>query len=154
MSSDSRVELLGQFFEAVRQEQEITQAFDEAAARHLGIHLTDLRVLDILDRMGPVPASTVARAAHLTTGSTTTLLDRLERAGYATRRRDDKDRRRVFVELTDHARQRTEPIWGPLAEEAVSLLDHYSEDELKLILGYLRRSQAFLRAHRERVEKL
>jgi len=130
------------------------QAFDEAAAAHLGIHLTDLRVLGILDRLGTASASVLAREAGLTTGSTTTLVDRLERAGYARRSRDDRDRRRVFIELTEHARQRIEPIWGPLAEEGLKLMNGYSEEELRLIIDYLEQSRTLLEKHRKRVVEM
>jgi len=146
--------LITELFHQVRAEQEEVQAFDEQAARLLGINLTDLRVLGILDRRGPVTASELADEAGLTTGSMTTLVDRLERAGYARRKRDTKDRRRVFVELTEKARERTGMIWGPLGAEAGEFVQGYSQDELELLVDYLKRGRELLRRHRTRIEDM
>ena len=57
-------------------------------------------------------AGELDRESELSTGAITTLLDRLERAGYVRRVRDDVDRRRILVELTDEARHRAWEIWG------------------------------------------
>lgn len=138
----------------MRAEQEEVQAFDEAAAQLLGINLSDLRVLGILERRGPITSSELAEEAGLTSGSITTLVDRLERAGYARRVRDEVDRRRVFVELTALARERTEPIWGPLGEEAYRVVSRYTVKELELLVEYLARGRELLRRHRDRLEGL
>ena len=47
----------------------------------------------------------LAAEAGLTTGAVTAVIDRLERAGYARRVRDDEDRRRVKVEVTPKLEQ-------------------------------------------------
>jgi DNA-binding MarR family transcriptional regulator len=147
-------ELIARLFYLVRAEQEDVQAFDEQAARILGINLTDLRVLGILDRMGRLTASELADEAGLTTGSTTTLVDRLERAGYARRIRDTEDRRRVFVELTDGARGRMEKIWGPIGAEAGEMVGRYTKKELRLLVDYLERGRDLLKRHRARLEQM
>ena len=41
------------------------------------------------------------------------MLDRLERIGYISRGTDAGDRRRVLVELTPLAIERSKEIWGP-----------------------------------------
>jgi DNA-binding MarR family transcriptional regulator len=146
--------LVEELFYLVRAEQEDVQAFDEQAAQLLGINLTDLRVLGILDRRGPTTASELAEEAGLTSGSTTTLVDRLERAGYAERRRDADDRRRVFVELTDEARTRMGAIWGPLGAEAGEFVQGYSKAELELLVDYLKRGRELLRRHRARLAEM
>lgn len=150
--SPERDALLAELFYQVRAEQEDVQAFDEVAARILGINLTDLRVLGILDRNGRLTASQLAEEASLTTGSTTTLVDRLERAGFARRTRDTEDRRRVFVHLTDQARERMEGIWGPIGAEAAQITGRYSDEELTLLIDYLKRGRDLLKRHRERLE--
>jgi len=146
--------LVEELFYLVRAEQEDVQAFDEQAAQLLGINLTDLRVLGILDRRGPVTASELAEEAGLTSGSTTTLVDRLERAGYAVRSRDTDDRRRVFVELTDAARARMGEIWGPLGAEAGEFVQGYSKEELELLVDYLTKGRELLRRHRARLARM
>jgi len=149
-----RTDLIAELFYLVRAEQEDVQAFDEQAARLLGINLTDLRVMGVLDRRGRLTASELAEEAGLSTGATTTLMDRLEHAGYARRVRDTEDRRRVFVELTDLARSRMEVIWGPLGAEAGRFVADYSDEELELLVNYLKLGRRLLARHRARLEAM
>jgi len=149
-----RETLIEELFHEVRAEQEDVQAFDEEAARLLGINLTDLRVLGILDRGGAMSVSELAGEAGLTSGSATTLVDRLEAAGYASRTRDPVDRRRVVVDLTDLARIRMGRIWGPIGAEAAALMERYSTEELELLVDYLKRGRGLLQRQRARLKEL
>lgn len=143
--------LLQSLFDELRAEQEVVQAFDEAAAERLGVHLTDLRCLGILERKGPIPATELGVETGLTSGSVTALIDRLERAGYVRRVRDERDRRRVFVELTERAVKAIAEIWGPLGRDGTELAGRYSDEEIAFIVDYLRASRALLERHLERV---
>lgn len=154
MPGRSKAQLIGELVKEIREEQEDVQAFDEAAAKLLGINLTDLRVLGIVDRLGRVSPGQLAAEARLTTGTITALVDRLERAGYACRFRDEADRRRVFVVLTDLVRERMALIWGPVAEEGFELAQRYSVGELELLVQHHRESRELLQRHRERLEEM
>jgi DNA-binding MarR family transcriptional regulator len=74
----------------------------------------------------------------------TAVIDRLERAGYARRVGDPKDRRRVLVELTPLARER-EVIWGPFSVFK-EILGRYTVAELELLRDFHRMG----REHNER----
>ncbi len=137
----------------VRRYQNAQDEFDDAASARLGINRTDQRCLDILDMHGQMTAGQLAAESGLSTGAVTTLLDRLERAGYVQRVRDTVDRRRVLVEMTDEARARAWEIWGPIAEEANAWMKNYSDAELVFLLGFLKGSQEFLARHRARITK-
>ena len=134
--------------------QNAQDAFDEAACERLGINRSDGRALDIIDRHARMTAGELAKESGLSTGAITTLLDRLERAGYVRRVRDDVDRRRVLVELTDEARRRAWEIWGPIAEAGMGGLARYSNEELLFIRDFLRYSREFLGEQLERVKAL
>jgi DNA-binding MarR family transcriptional regulator len=121
----------------VRAGQTAVDTMDEAAAKALGINRTDGRCLDIIDREGPLTAGRLAERAHLTTAAVTTVLDRLERVGYARRVRDESDRRRVLVEVTPLLRERAEEIWG-VQEQATNPLERYTKEELQLLLDFHR----------------
>src|ERR1051326_1918304 len=60
---------------------------DRLAEKH-AIARIALRVLDYLSRGGPVSAGQLAEVAGLTSGATTTAIDRLELAGLVERRAD------------------------------------------------------------------
>jgi DNA-binding MarR family transcriptional regulator len=137
---------------AFRQDQNRTQAFDELAAKRLGINLTDLRCMDIIEQHGGMTAGDLAEAAHLTTGAVTAVLDRLERAGYACRVRDEVDRRRVRVELTAKAHEAAADIYLPLGADFERFFDRYTSDELRFLLEMLERAGEVQSRHLDRLK--
>src|ERR1700761_6537049 len=88
--------------------------FDREVARLLGVNETDLRCLEILiqDTPGATPRLLADRLG-LTTGSVTTMLDRLEKAGYLTRAPHPDDRRKVIVTATQAAVRRAWDLIAP-----------------------------------------
>jgi DNA-binding MarR family transcriptional regulator len=130
--------------------------FDREAARLLGINETDLRCLEIL--LQDMPEATpraLADRLGLTTGSVTTMLDRLEKAGYLTRSPHPGDRRKLIVRATESARRRAAELVGPLvAEGNESLLSRYSAEQLDLITEFLVRARALQQSHTERLRRL
>ena len=137
MSRDSKDKLIAEVADEVRRHQTAQDAFDDVAAAFMGINRTDLRCMDIVDRAGQVTAGALARESGLSSGAVTTVIDRLEAAGYVRRVRDETDRRRVLVELTDEARRRAWEVWGPIAEEAGRLFAAYDEEQLRFILDFM-----------------
>jgi DNA-binding MarR family transcriptional regulator len=137
MSRQTRDELIEALSLEVRAAQSAVDQMDDAACRALGINRTDGRCIDVIDREGPVAAGRLAQASGLTTAAVTAVIDRLERAGYARRIGDPKDRRRVLVELTPLARERAEVIWGPFSVFN-DVLARYTVEELELLLDFHR----------------
>ncbi|MDO9360266.1 MAG: MarR family transcriptional regulator [Polaromonas sp.] len=87
-------------------------------------------------------ASTVAelaRECQLDAGSMTRLLDRLEAKGFCTRTRSAEDRRVVNLELTPSGRTAAEQIPVVLSRVQNAHLAGFSEDEWKILKGFLRR---------------
>jgi DNA-binding MarR family transcriptional regulator len=153
MSKHSRDELIWSFIAAVRASQTATGMLDAAIADYLGIHDTDFRCLDILDQEGPMTAGRLAERARLSPGATTTLIDRLERKGFARRTRDTEDRRKVLVEVTPKVREMGEELYGTLAEAAAGLAG-YTDAELELLTGFMRSNTAFQEEHMRRLDAL
>ena len=85
---------------------------DEAVAAQFGLNRTDLRCIGILYRRGRVTAGELAEESGLTPGAITTVLDRMERGGYANRVADPTDRRRVMVTSTAATRELGARIYG------------------------------------------
>jgi DNA-binding MarR family transcriptional regulator len=142
MSSRKR-QLYEELLDEVRRSQTATDRYDQAVADALGMNRTDMRCTDVLDREGPVTAGRLAEATGLTSGAITTVIDRLERAGVARRRADPADRRRVLVELTTQARERGRRFYTGHAELAEQLYHRYSEEQLRLLLEFVRGSREF-----------
>jgi DNA-binding MarR family transcriptional regulator len=152
MSSHKR-QVFEELIDEVRRSQSATARFDQAVADALGINRTDMRCLDALQREGRLSAGALAEQTGLTTGAMTTALDRLERAGYARRVRDDGDRRRVFVEVSDHALTRAGAYYGEHAELSERLYERYTREQLELLLGFVREGRVFNEQHAARVEQ-
>src|ERR687887_2128841 len=151
-STVKRQELLGRFSLAIRASQNVSEAFDEHVAARLGINRTDLRALDILDQRGPISAGELAEAMHLSSGAVTTLVDRIERVGYAQRRRDADDRRRVLVELTPKLRAGSEDFYQPLFEGTSRLLEPRSDEELLTMIEFLEQGRELVERELRRLE--
>jgi DNA-binding MarR family transcriptional regulator len=125
------------FKEVVRANQAATDLFDETLTQFLGINRTDGRCLDLIDRRGRVSAGQLANDSGLTTGAVTAVIDRLEAAGYARRIRDQLDRRKVWVELTDEARNITARIFGHYEKTAPMLMARFTPEQIQGVLDYL-----------------
>ena len=154
MSRDKKQELVDELLHLARAHEAANDAFDEVAREKLGINRTDLRCLNIIDNSGPMTAGRLAELSGLTTAAVTSVLDRLELAGYARRVRDQPDRRQVMVEVTPLLAERATPIWGPLGEEARSTLSRMSAEELQALIDFYRLGIELNERHIERVRHL
>jgi DNA-binding MarR family transcriptional regulator len=153
----SRVEpeksaLIQTVIEAFRDTGNRDRAFDNVAAERLGVIETDGYCLSVLERAGGMTAGELARAAGLSPGAVTGVLDRLERAGYARRQRDSVDRRRVNIEVTPKFHAAGREIWGPLASDwNATLSSEFSADELARIGDFLRAAGEISTRHADRL---
>jgi DNA-binding MarR family transcriptional regulator len=131
-------DLVGRLFAAIRgvgDQGELTRA---VIAEVLGLNKTDLAGVDFLySQEGTCTAGELSRATGLTSGSTTALIDRLEKAGYAVRENDPTDRRRQLVRLSDKAHARCEAVYEPIRKEMFKLWSNYNASELELIVRFL-----------------
>src|SRR5499433_4168280 len=105
---------------------------DQAAADRYGLNRTDMRALDIVGQAGPLAPTTLARMLGFTTGGVTSVLDRLERAGYVRRRPDPGDRRRQVVQATEATAARDQEVFGGLIRGTGDLLASYTDDQLRV----------------------
>lgn len=73
--------------------------FNAQAAEKVGLGLTDLQMLHILQLYGPATPSRLAAATSLSSGGVTVALDRLEKAGFIRREPNPADRRSLLIRL-------------------------------------------------------
>ncbi|MBO3745291.1 MarR family transcriptional regulator [Streptosporangiaceae bacterium NEAU-GS5] len=132
-----RAELIDQWQR--QQRMSIMRAFTlhTAIAERVGLNITDFTCVNALSLLGPMTPGELAEVTGLTKGGAiTAVIDRLERAGFAHRRRDDHDRRKVIVEL-DQEKTLAEiaPMFGRLAGGLTEALSKLSEEDLRMLLG-------------------
>jgi DNA-binding MarR family transcriptional regulator len=132
-----------ELIDEVRRSQSATARFDQAVADALALNRSDMRCLDTIEREGAVPAGRLAEETGLTSGAITTVIDRLERAGFARRVPDPGDRRRVLVQLTPAAREIAQTFYAPHMAEAERLFERYTREQLELLLEFVRTSREF-----------
>jgi len=143
-----RAELELAFATAMRKSGSLMQSLSQAAADRIGINATDLNCLNILSFSGQLTAGELAKQTGLTTASITGVVDRLAEAGFVTRERDPHDRRRVVVRLVlDRAMQQVASVFLPVMRSWREMAAHYTDDELRLIVGYYGRMEEVLREH-------
>jgi len=75
----------------------------------------------------------------VTKANMTGMIDRLERDGYVTRHPDQFDRRVTKVMLTDKGKNFIEEITGPRDEFTEEMVQQFSPEERKQLMGYLER---------------
>lgn len=157
MTTDPKRQTKAELVEALGEQFRISGiqdiAFDSATAERLGINRTDLNCIDVIERHGGVTAGQLAAEAGLTTGAVTAVIDRLERAGYARRVRDDEDRRRVKVEVTPKARNEAEKIYGPMMVEWAAVMNSATADQLRAMVDFMRTANKVKPKHIERVRR-
>jgi DNA-binding MarR family transcriptional regulator len=146
--SPERARLATEFGAAVRRTGSLMQLVGQAAADRIGINATDLNCLNILSFSGHMTAGELARATGLTTASITGVVDRLEEAGYVRRERDTHDRRRVVVHLVlDRAIRDVAPVFLAMIREMQQVAARYTDDELRLIVGFYGQIEQVFRDH-------
>jgi DNA-binding MarR family transcriptional regulator len=151
--SKEHEQLMSEVREAFRLNGQAGDAMDQAAAEFLGIHRTDTRLLDVLQMKGRMSAGELARSGQLSPGAGTAALDRLERAGYVRRVRDEKDRRRVLVEVTDRLEKLTWELYGPLATSGDAMLRDLTEEHLTIMRDVMREAARLQMEQADRVRK-
>lgn len=129
-----------------------------AMADCLGLNHADHKALDLIyeaERDGKLmTAGQLAEQSGLTTGSVTSLVDRLEKANFVRRIADPHDRRKVVLEPT-HARDlELGALFMPLAAAAAELSARYTDAELEVIVDYMRRSIALVEQETHRLRAL
>jgi DNA-binding MarR family transcriptional regulator len=145
---DSLVRLLQDY---AGEAERLGQVFAE---RH-GMHPTDLHALLAVmraDRAGePLTPGRLGEHLGLSSGATTAVIDRLERAEHVRRARDGRDRRRVTLHHGDGAATLGAAFFGPLAGRTDTLLAAFTADELAAVCRFLEQTNAMMRRYREDV---
>lgn len=138
----TRAELLAGLVRELRQFNGLGASFFRAAAGRVGMTVTDLQVIDILDSAGPMTAGQLADLTGLTTGAITGMLNRLEEAEIVRRERDPDDGRRVIVRLATGRGDTSElnTLFAALEKAWDEVASHYDDGQLAILLEFLQRS--------------
>jgi DNA-binding MarR family transcriptional regulator len=105
------------------------------------LHPTDWAALLAViqgDRAGrPLTPGELGQCLGISSGATTAVLDRLERAGHVRRVRDDRDRRRLTLHRAESATALLRTFSEPLDEAMDAIVVGYSGGELAVVQRFL-----------------
>jgi DNA-binding MarR family transcriptional regulator len=143
----ARPELLKTLDETLRKVGVQSVLLSDTVAKLVGANPTDLECLDLLALDGPTTAGKLAAHTGLTTGATTAVIDRLERAGFARRLRNTEDRRSVLVEALPDRLDQIAAFYVPLGAAVARLNEEYGDRELAVVVDYLSRAVTLVAEH-------
>ena len=143
-ASGGRARLIRELRDAVRAHSTAVVLFHASVAERFGLGPTDIKTVELLHRLGPLTAGELVERTGLASSSVTALIDRLEGHGLIRRARDSSDRRRVVVDLVPQAAGEIAAQFGRVTRAADELWKAYSDEQLVLILDFLRRVTTLL----------
>jgi DNA-binding MarR family transcriptional regulator len=148
-----KARLIDELVQAARENSATTVLFHTTMAERFGLSPTDSKTLDVLSRLGPLTAGDLVEHTGLTSPSVTALIDRLEARGFVRRVRDASDRRKVIIELVPEGVAELSAAYNDFGASTEGLWNTYSTQELEVILDFLRRASATLRAHADSITR-
>ncbi|TJY44274.1 MarR family transcriptional regulator [Cohnella pontilimi] len=99
-----------------------------------GLTAGQLEVLELLLAKEPMKPSELLPFLQTTPAAITTLLDRMERSGLVERKRDESDRRIVWIHMTDQGRSEVERGLAVRNDVANRSLDRISGHNRRLLV--------------------
>src|SRR6201982_675841 len=112
----SRAALLRELEHAMRKSSAQGTIYGSAVADSAGISSSDMDCMDFLNLEGRMTAGRLAELTGLTTGAITGVVDRLEKAGFVRRERDETDRRKVFIATVPENTAHIGRLYGPMKD--------------------------------------
>jgi DNA-binding MarR family transcriptional regulator len=136
--------------------------FHQAVADQLGLNATDLKCLDLAREFSePITAGQLADITGLTTAAITSVIDRLEKAGFVSREKDPSDRRKVIIQPVAGREHEVDQIFVSMASAMTQLYADYNDQELVVlsdfvvrVLDVLKKETASLRKSSESTKRL
>jgi DNA-binding MarR family transcriptional regulator len=124
-----------------------------ALARRLG--LTDSEVLAVqhLARAGELTPGQLGKLLQLSSGGTTALIQRLERAGHVSRRANPRDERSAIVRLTPAIAARAADAWAPFVAELDALASELTDTERDVVRRFLEGAADAAERHADRLAR-
>jgi len=136
MTQQERSQVQQELHEAQRLQGAYSAVHASHIASSVGINAIDLECLDLLQIHGPLPTGQLAAKAGLRTATMTSILDRLEKAGFVRRDRSAEDRRVVIVHVEARAAQEIGPLFCHIATHMAKVEEQFSDDELVIVSHY------------------
>jgi DNA-binding MarR family transcriptional regulator len=127
--------------------------FRNAMNEWAGLNATDMECLRLLFSKGVATPSELARHTGLTSGATTAMLDRLEKAGFIERRPNPNDRRGTLISPAKSSAAKAASWFESARKAQAELISSYSESELEIIADVFERFTKLWDQEREKLKR-
>ncbi len=152
MAISSKKDLVKQVNIGAREYGISTVLFRHAVGEILGVNVTDMECLALIFFKGLATPSELAHYTGLTSGATTAMLDRLEKARLIERRPNPQDRRGTLIVLTNERTKEISAMFTSVREGIDGLTSSYSEKELDMISKYFQKLVILWEEEREKLQ--
>ena len=127
--------------------------FRNAMNEWAGLNATDMECLRLLSQKGTATPTELAKHTGLTSGATTAMLDRLEKAGLIERRPNPNDRRGTLIAPEKSSNTKMAGWFESARKAQDALMSTYSESELEVIADVFERFTKLWDEERKKVQK-
>ena len=153
MTNSKKTDLKKRALAAVRDYGVNLTHFRNAMNEWAGLNATDMECLRLLFQKGIATPSELARYTGLTSGATTAMLDRLERAGLIARRPNPNDRRGSLIAPAESSAEKAASWFESARKAQDELVSSYSESDLEIIADVFERFAKLWDQEREKVQR-
>jgi DNA-binding MarR family transcriptional regulator len=153
MTNSTKTDLKKRTLNAVRDYGVQLTLFRNAMNEWVGLNATDMECLRLLFLKGISTPSELARHTRLTSGATTAMLDRLEKAGLIERRPNPDDRRGTLIVPTKSSIEKAASWFESARKSQDKLISSYSEKELEIIADVFERFTKLWEQEHEKILK-
>jgi DNA-binding MarR family transcriptional regulator len=152
MTNSTTTGLKGRALAAVREYGIHLTLFRNAVSEWAGVNVTDMECLRFLFLKGTATPTELSRQTGLTSGATTAMLDRLEKADLIQRRPNPEDRRGTLISPAESAAERAAGWFESARKAQDELMSSYSESELEIVADVFERFARLWDQEREKLQ--
>ncbi|MFZ5858801.1 MAG: MarR family winged helix-turn-helix transcriptional regulator [Chloroflexota bacterium] len=153
MTKPTKAELKKRALMAVRDYGVHLTLFRNAMSEWAGLNATDMECLRLLSQKGIASPSELARHTGLTSGATTAMLDRLEKAGLIERRPNPNDRRGTLIAPAASSAEKAASWFESARQAQDELISSYSEEQLEIVADVFERFTKLWDDERRKIQK-
>jgi DNA-binding MarR family transcriptional regulator len=153
ITMESGKQLVTQVIRGAREFSIGTVLFHRAVGQILGVNVTDMKCLDMMTLQGSATPSQLAAHTGLSSGATTAMIDRLERAGLVERQPHPKDRRGTILVLTEEAMRKLPSLFSSLGTAMETLVSSYPQKELAVLDDFFTKARVLWQEERAKLQR-
>lgn len=152
MTKPTKADLKKRALMAVRDYGVNLTLFRNAMSEWAGLNVTDMECLRLLFQKGVATPSELSKFTGLTSGATTAMLDRLEKADLIERQPNPNDRRGTLIAPKASSAEKAASWFTSARTAQDELISSYSESELEIIADAFERFAKLWDAEREKLK--